>query len=58
MKNTENNIKLINNNFILLTNTKYLLYGDEDNIIGKAYSNGHTILYSKSDSRFNNSKKK
>ena len=36
MKNTENNIKLINNNFILLTNTKYLyntIDTEEDKIL-------------------------
>jgi len=57
---TINNIifQIFYNTKISLTNTKYLLYGDEDNVIGKAYSNGNTILYSKSDSKFINSKKK
>lgn len=57
---TINNIifQIFYNTKISLTNTKYLLYGDEDNIIGKAYSNGDTILYSKCDNKFNNSKKK
>ena len=54
---TINNIifQLFYRHKISLTNTKFLLYGDENNIVGKGYSNGDVVLYYKQNNQLYNS---